>query len=415
MHLSKRIGRTSAPIVVALANLVKQSGRTDVLSLAQGVVHWSPPETALKRVESVLRAASTSKYGQDEGLLELRTLLAGKLVPDTANHGKHLMITQGANQALFSTLITVTDPKDSVGLLVPYYFNHHMALTALDLRVHLIERDDDLHADPGKIELAIARGKLKALVLTNPCNPTGTAIPLAALQAIQKACQKQRCTLIVDNTYRDFMFPPHKHGLVFGPNVFNVFSLSKNFGLAGWRIGYVDCPSAQAFEAMLKVQDTVVICPTQVSQHAALGALEADEDWLQSRVASLPENLQAVRQALVDSRAVTKVCGGEGSIFVFAKLGGFQPTSKGKARDDEEGGEEELVDDYFVVQQLVERFGVAVLPGAACGMDGWVRVSFANLPKDTCLEASKRLRLGLATLRDEAWEEAAAADKPRRK
>ncbi|KAH9261528.1 hypothetical protein BASA81_000184 [Batrachochytrium salamandrivorans] len=274
------------------------------------------------------------------------------------------MITQGANQALFSTLITVTDPKDSVGLLVPYYFNHHMALTALDLRVHLIERDDDLHADPGKIELAIARGKLKALVLTNPCNPTGTAIPLAALQAIQKACQKQRCTLIVDNTYRDFMFPPTSTG----------WSLTRRVGSVGGGRGLAPEP-----------------------------------------VASLPENLQAVRQALVDSRAVTKVCGGEGSIFVFAKLGGFQPTSKGKARDDEEGGEEELVDDYFVVQQLVERFGVAVLPGAACGMDGWVRVSFANLPKDTCLEASKRLRLGLATLRDEAWEEAAAADKPRRK
>lgn len=404
-YLSKRIRRTSAPIVVALANLVKRSGRTDVLSLAQGVVHWAPPETALARVDSVLRAASTSKYGQDEGLLELRTVLAGKLVPGTTTErGKHLMITQGANQALFSTLVTVTDPKDSVGLLVPYYFNHHMALTALDLRIHLIERDDDLHADPGKIELAIARGKLRALVLTNPCNPTGTAIPLPALQAIQQACQKQRCTLIVDNTYRDFMFPPHKHALVFGPNVFNVFSLSKNFGLAGWRVGYVDCPSELAFEAMLKVQDTVVICPTQVSQHAALGALEADEHWLQSRVASLSENLQAVRQALVDSRAVTKVCGGEGSIFVFAKLG---PASSSEREDGDE-----LVDDYFVVQQLVERFGVAVLPGAACGMDGWIRVSFANLPKDVCLEASSRLRLGLATLREEAEAE---ADRPRRK
>ena len=76
--ISSRISRTNSPIVVSLGRLL-QKAPPNVLSLAQGQVYWEPPATALAGAETALRELKSSRYGPDEGSIELRQALSAKL------------------------------------------------------------------------------------------------------------------------------------------------------------------------------------------------------------------------------------------------------------------------------------------------------------------------------------------------
>jgi katanin p60 ATPase-containing subunit A1 len=153
--------------------------------------------------------------------------------------------------------------------------------------------------------------------------------------------------------------------------------------MMGWRMGYLAYPPAIAPQ-LLKVQDTIPICPTQISQAAALGALGdgAGRPWVRERVAGLAGNLATMRTAL---RPLTDngfpVIGGEGAIYLMCKLPGAYAEK-----------------DEAVVKWLAYVHGVCLIPGTACGAPGFVRVCFANLPSDTFEEACRRLHAGLEVI-----------------
>lgn len=75
---SKRVSRTLNPIVVSMNRLIRRSN-LKVLPLSQGQVYWTPPESAFKKAETSMRLPAISRYGPDEGSLELRNLLESKI------------------------------------------------------------------------------------------------------------------------------------------------------------------------------------------------------------------------------------------------------------------------------------------------------------------------------------------------
>lgn len=169
-------------------------------------------------------------------------------------------------------------------------------------------------------------------------------------------------------------------------------SLSKSYGMAGWRVGALAHHADAALApALLKVQDTVAICAPQASQAAALAALTAPgagAAWVAARVAALAANRAAVAAALAPlgeagggGAAVTAAS--RGAIYLWAKL----PEGGGAAADDN-----------AVVAWLVREHGVCLIPGSACGAPGHVRAAFANLPPDECAAAAGRLAAGVAAL-----------------
>jgi len=151
-----------------------------------------------------------------------------------------------------------------------------------------------------------------------------------------------------------------------------------------------------------QVQDTIPICPSTLSQHVALAALQHGGEWVASHVADLMTNREAISAALQPLREAASrhqppaaadgsssggssssagVFGGEGAIYFWARL------PRGFERRDEE-----------VVAWLIRAHGVCVIPGSACGAPGHIRVAFANLTRDQCAEAAARLRRGLGEL-----------------
>ena len=104
---SSRIGSTDVPCIVQMQQMLR--GKTDVLSLAQGIVHWSPPPAALEAAVSCVTEPATSLYGADDGLPELRTSLKAKLAAENGLTQSEIMITAGANQAYTNLVLALLD------------------------------------------------------------------------------------------------------------------------------------------------------------------------------------------------------------------------------------------------------------------------------------------------------------------
>lgn len=152
--------------------------------------------------------------------------------------------------------------------------------------------------------------------------------------------------------------------------------------MMGWRIGYIAFPDHgkdnKIGQELIKTQDTIAICPSQIGQHVALAALSAGPDWVSELVSTLDRNRRVVMDAL---RPLGEdVAGGEGALYFWAKLPEANP------------------DDEAVVEWLVKKHGVCLIPGSSCGAPGYVRISFGNQPYEVCKRAAENLKKGLEEL-----------------
>ena len=379
-ELSGRISRTDEPCIVQMQRMLRDA--EGVVSLAQGVTHWAPPAEALSAAAAAATSPEASRYCADDGLPELRAALVRKLEEENGMTLSDVMVTAGANQAFTNVVLALCDAGDEVVLFAPYYFNHKMALQMTDTTCVLGQRRPDLQLDLDWLE-ANAAGK-KMVVVVNPCNPTGVVTPRAALERARDICARHGTWLLVDNTYEHFVHGSVPHACVEGDHVLNVYSFSKAFGMMGWRIGYIAYPRARpaVCDALLKAQDTIVICPTVLSQRVAMGALGAGRSWVGDRVAGLDESRALVRKAVQTGLGEDALVGdADGAIYMMAKL--------------------PLQDDTKVVEWLAKTHGVCVIPGSSCGAPGHIRLAYANMETNAIAAACERLTQGLKVLREE--------------
>jgi aspartate/methionine/tyrosine aminotransferase len=395
--LSDKIQRTLDPCVVLMKDMIGQyaakwKDRGGIYSLAQGVVYWSPPVTCTTALTKAVTESAESNqlhlYGPDEGMDGLRETLQKKLRDENELYDHEVMVTVGANQAYMNVVLTCLQDTDKCVVFAPYYFNHVMALQMTLPTGHILTGPS---SERGVPDLTWLRDQLRAddsikmVTLTNPGNPTGVLLDRSVLAEAVDICRAYNCWLVLDCTYEYFTAHGQPFDGCFGdPHVIHIFSLSKAYALAGYRCGYV-AVSKQAgalFAQMLKVQDTIPIAPSRISQVAAAGALEAGPGWVREQVATLDVGRQAILEAL----SPLTVMGGSGAMYVMAKLPGGSTTTP--------------VDDVQVAREFVRDHGVAVIPGTFCGVPGWIRVCYANLPPDKCLEAAARLKAGVEALTD---------------
>ncbi|XP_028204503.1 aromatic aminotransferase ISS1-like isoform X2 [Glycine soja] len=364
VKLSRRALETEMPVMVQMQEL--QRGAKNALSLAQGVVYWQPPKQALEKVKELVSEPLISRYGNDEGIPELRAALVKK--------------------AFVNLVLTLCDPGDSVVMFAPYYFNAYMSFQMTGITNILVGpgSSDTLHPDADWLERILSENKPapKLVTVVNPGNPSGTYIPEPLLKRISDLCKNAGSWLVVDNTYEYFMYDGLKHSCVEGNHIVNVFSFSKAYGMMGWRVGYIAYPSEvkDFAEQLLKVQDNIPICASILSQYLALYSLEVGPQWVLDQVKTLEKNREIVLEAL-SPLGEGSVKGGEGAIYLWAKLPDL-----------------DAHDDFDVVRWLANKHGVAVIPGKACGCPSNLRISFGGLTENDCRAAAERLKKGLEEL-----------------
>ncbi|EDQ85760.1 uncharacterized protein MONBRDRAFT_38717 [Monosiga brevicollis MX1] len=378
MAVSGTIRATDEPCIVKMNRILE--GSEDVASLAQGVTYWNPPEACMAAATAAIGQMETNRYNRVEGVPELTAALTRKLEADNKLHNQGVMVTMGANQAFMNVLLTLCEPGDEVMLFLPYYFNHHMALQMTGMKCRKVaRRPDTFELDMDAIKQHVSECKM--VVLVNPCNPSGAVTDAETLNTLSELCRQHNTYLVVDNTYEDFIWDDAaKHTCIQGPHVLNIFSFSKAYGLMGWRVGYIayELNSPELAQSLLKVQDTIPICPCIISQRAAVAALEQGSTWVAERVATLAANRQAVLDALATVDGCQVLGQAQGAIYIMVRL--------------------PVDDDMQAVEWLARQHHVAVIPGSACGARGHIRVAFANLDIDQCMAATARLVTGLQEL-----------------
>jgi aspartate/methionine/tyrosine aminotransferase len=390
MSTSAKVQETLDPCVVLMKQMIAQyepdwKERGGIFSLAQGVVYWEPPNTVTTSLQEAVLTNTLHLYGPDEGLPELLEAIESKLATENDLSNHRVMVTAGANQAFMNCILTLLGDGDECVFFRPYYFNHIMAtqLAVGDAGVKLGECNYEGVPDLGWLETELSSNpSIKAVTLTNPGNPTGVNLEREVLQRLVDLCKLHNKWLILDCTYEHFQHnrdDATKFSCFEDPHVIHIFSFSKGFALAGYRCGYVvvSKESNEMYEQMRKVQDTIPICTSRFSQHAALGALSAGRGWVNAKV----ETLSAGRAAIVDALSpLEQVMGGSGAMYVMGKL----PTQNNN--------------DQEVARSLVKDYGVAVIPGTFCGSPGWIRVCYSNLAPEQCVEAAGRLAIGIKDL-----------------
>lgn len=376
-----------------------------IYSLAQGVVYWKPPVSTTTAIQEALIAESASDlhcYGPDEGLDALRERLVDKIRTVNGLDDQHdVMVTAGANQAYMNCVLTLLSRNDAgttptAVVFAPYYFNHVMALQMVVGNDNVlvgptVEATGEPDVEWLEEQLQSKNNTIRMVTVTNPGNPTGTTISTSTCQRLVDLTAKHKAWMVWDCAYEDFVHTEGNDGTTCmgwnQPHCLHIFSFSKAYSLAGYRCGYVAVPTTAASGAvwnnMLKVQDTIPIAPSRISQYAAMGALDVGRPWIHAQVATLAPSRKAIRAALA-APYVTNVMGGSGAMYFMAEL--------------RKKGNGVVADDQAIAEALVRDFGVAIIPGSFCGAPGWIRVCYSNLHPDQCLVAAERLSNGLKSL-----------------
>jgi aspartate/methionine/tyrosine aminotransferase len=371
-----------APIVPVIGDLIRQSPGT--ISLGQGVVHYGPPRAAIDAVRAALDEPSTHEYQDGRGLPALVDRLARKLRAENGidlARGSRVMVTAGANMAFMHAVLAVTQPGDEIILNVPFYFNHEMAIEMAGCTAVRVATDAHYQPQIDALRRAVT-DRTRAIVTVSPNNPSGAVFSEAALREVSALCGERGLYHIADEVYEYFTFGSARHvspasfpGA--GDHTISMYSLSKAYGFAGWRIGYMVYPEALA-SAMAKCQDTILVCPPVASQIAAIAAVDVGRAYCEPHVRELESIRDIVVSSLSALAPLAEVPAADGAFYVLLKV-------------------DTTLDPLALAERLIREHKVAVIPGPAFGMTGGCsfRVAYGALQKATVAEGIGRLVTGL--------------------
>lgn len=387
MNVSKKITLIQDPVIPVVGKLVADNQGT--ISLGQGVVFYPPPPKVFLDIAKLdLSSSPINLYSHVGGIPLLLEKIKEKLWNDnkiTIKEGMNsVLVSSGANMAFFNVLQSIVDDGDEVIILSPYYFNYEMAIRMFSCTPVIVDSLGTENEVYERIKSAITP-KSRAIVTISPNNPTGEVYSEEFLRKINTLCREYEIYHISDEAYEYFVYNGRKHfssGSIKSSEDYTIslFSMSKSYGMAGWRIGYTVMPE-QLVSSFKKIQDTNAICPNVLAQYAAVSALEAGKDYCEEQIKTLDENRKYALQALRSLGAKIEFKEPNGAIYFYLK-----------ANSD--------VKPIELVQKLVREFKVAVIPGTAFGSNRgcYLRLGFGAVTGNKFKEAIDRFCKGISSL-----------------
>jgi aspartate/methionine/tyrosine aminotransferase len=371
----------SPPIPEAKAWLSAYDGRRGrAIDLSQAVPGEPPPEGMLAALARAASDPASAAYGPILGDAPLRagyaahvaTLYGGPVATDS------VAITAGCNLAFVVAVMALARAGDAVLLPAPWYFNHAMTLQMLGVEARALpcRAKDGFIPDPDAAERLID-GKVRALVLVTPNNPTGAVIPPDLVARFAALARRKGLWLVLDETYRDFLPEGARpHDLIAegaAENLVQLYSFSKAYGIPGHRLGAMLAPPALMPE-IGKVLDCLQICAPRVPQAAASWAIEAMAAYRATNRAEIARRGEAFCTALSGSNGWRIGALGAYFAYVAHPFAGVPAPA--------------------VAERLAKERGVLALPATyfGPGQEGWLRFAVANVGIDAIAELPDRLK-----------------------
>lgn len=349
-----------------LFNLAKQYD--DVIDFTLGDPDV-PTHQAIK--DAACRAIQDGKtrYSQNAGLLELRQTIHDYYLRKEGldyNPENEIQVSVGAMEGLYLALLSILNPDDEVIIPAPYYVNYVQMVAMCHAKPIIVDNSDihDLMFRLDDIECAITP-KTRAIMINTPSNPTGRVISQDMLHGIADLAKKHDLIIIADEVYKCLVYDQQKWKSIASfdgmhERTILVNSLSKEFCMTGYRIGYVLGPS-EVITTMTKLQENVAACAPLPSQYAAIEALSGKEDYSKDMVRIFTERKNCLVEGLQQIKGIS--CREPEATFYM--MVDISSTGMGSV-------------DFAMA--LLKAVHVAVVPGITYGKccDNYIRIAFTR-------------------------------------
>lgn len=359
MNLSDRINSVEESQTVQFTRLLQQhrkQGR-EVINLAVGEPHLNPPSEVIESTKQALDDGMT-RYGTVSGLHELKSGLARQF---DGYNDNNIIISNGSKQCLFSIFQVICNPSDEVIIPRPYWVSFPQQVIIAGGKPVFVDTCDH-QLDCEAIERAISP-KTRAILINSPHNPTGAVYPAKELEKIVRMALESNLYIISDEAYGLFVYDCIKTESFFDFKMIRerlivIRSFSKAYNMTGFRIGYM-AASPEIIAAVGRLQSHLTGSVCTFAQYGALAALEMDESIFEGWRNALEKKRD---YAYMRANRLFICIKPHGAFYIFPDVS--QHLKDGMTAVD-------------LAAQLLENFGVAVVPGEAFGMPSHIRISYA--------------------------------------
>lgn len=373
-ELSKRTAGFTDSVIRRMTRISNQYG---AINLSQGFPDFDPPKEITDRLKKIADSGP-HQYALTWGAQNFREALAKKqehFYGMKVDPDKELVVTCGSTEAMMAAMMSVCNPGDEVVIFSPFYENYGadtILSGANPIYVPLIPPTFSFDAD--RLEAAMKRDKVKALILCNPSNPCGKVFSKEELELIASLAIKYDIYVITDEVYEHIVYEPLQHiciatlpGMRERTIVCN--SLSKTYSITGWRLGYVMAP-AEIADRVKKVHDFLTVGAAAPLMEAAVTGLCFDDSYYKELQAHYTHMKELFTGGL-DELGFT-FTRPQGAYYVLMDISEYGYS-----------------DDLLFCEDLARQVGVGAVPGSSFFKEPenrYIRFHFAK--KDDTLEAA---------------------------
>jgi aspartate aminotransferase len=395
---AQRVKPSPTLAVTALVNRLKAEGR-DIVALGAGEPDFDTPKhIAQAGIEAIQKGFT--RYTNVDGIPELKDAIIAKFKRDNgiSYERGQILVSSGAKQTIFNLCMAVLDPGDEVIIPAPYWVSYpDMVLLADGVPVTPSAGPEQGYKISAKQLAAAITPKTKLVIFNSPSNPTGAAYTRAELRALCDVLVAHPKVLIgTDDMYEHIYWAPEPFVsvLTVAPELYDrtitINGASKAYAMTGWRIGYCGGPK-EIVTAMSTIQGQSTSNASSISQRAALAALCGDQQCVAEMNKAFKERHDWLNAALNSLPGITCLPAA-GTFYAWVDVRGAMRNLG-------------LKDDNAFAEYLIDKAGVAVVPGSGFGAPGHMRLSFA-CSMQTLHKAIERMR---AVLPQEAAAQAKTA------
>ncbi len=351
--------------VTAKAKAMKARG-IDIIGFGAGEPDFDTPMHIKEALITALKEGFIY-YTEAAGIQELREAISGKFKKDNKIEysPSEIIVTPGAKQALFESVMALINPGEEVLIPQPHWVSYEPMVTIAGGNAVPVPTkiDDEFKLLPEEVEKKITP-KTRVIIINTPNNPTGAVLNRDELKRLAELCIEKDLFVISDEIYEHIIYEDTHISIAsvkgMKERTITVNGMSKAYSMTGWRLGYAAGPE-QVIQLMTNLQSHSISNTTSFVQKAGVAALNSDQSFIREMVKEFRKRRNVMIKLLHEIEGVNCLTPG-GAFYSFPDISHFSK------------------DSLAISQQLLEDAKVAVIPGIAFGEfgEGFIRLSYAT-------------------------------------
>lgn len=394
LDLSKNISSINPSPTLEMVSKIDQLKKEghDVIAFNIGEPDFDTPKHISDAIIKAIENGQT-KYVNTGGILELRQAICEKLSKDNNLDylPEQIVVTTGAKQALFESVLALVNPGDEVIIPAPCWVSYEeMVKSAGGKCVFVPTQPDTFQLDVVAIEKAISK-KTKLIILTTPNNPTGCVYAKSSLERIAQLACEYDFYIISDEIYEKLIYDNNKNFSIgsLSAEVFDrtitINGFAKAYAMTGLRLGYLAAPLRIA-KVIANLQAHMTSNASTPIQYGGVAALKQNQSEMVEMVEEFTKR-RTLSLELLSKIPNIKYNEADGAFYLMLDVSYYLKLNKAVRTSDE------------LALYLLENYHIALVAGTNFQAPNFLRFSYSN-SQENITKGLERLRLGLLSLED---------------